>query len=440
MRIKQDGSQTVKHHSQKLDLPNDLTEQDIAGIELPETLSEEIAGEVTVALRSSELLMRTMRFPTANPQEVADMVGFQVDKISPFPLDQLAVAHEILSLSEDSAYVLMAAAKRNRIDAIGDAFESKGVRIHSIDARVLGWLRLLHDAEQIEGDGCELIIIIDGIDFVLAVLQNGKPLVLRSLEARLDDMTVIEELNREISYTLTMLDAEIELPPPNDLHIWSNVEIPSVLGGKLAEKCGFSVAHHDLNELPPLSEGLLRRTRSKQGRIELIPTEWVEHQKKLKLRKQFMIVSGGITAAWLATMLVFMIVFQVRTMKWKAAKADAAAIAPSAQQAAINQQKLRRLQAASDRSDSSLECLLEVTRLLPAGDIEFLSYNYKKGDAVTVRGTARDNNIVIDFFKTLADSKLLRLTDQSQRRITKGGIQRSEFNAKLELPDKEETP
>jgi len=439
LKIKQDGTESMRQNSMPLALPEELTEQELADVELPENLSEQIAGEVTVALRASELLMRTQEFPTNDPNEIAGMIGFQIDKVSPFPMDQLAVSHEILSTGETTACVLMAAAKRKIIDAIGDAFETKGVRIHSIDARALGWLQLLRDSGKLPETGCALLVISDGIDFVLMVLNESLPIVFRSLPTRIDDMTIVDELTYEIGYTLTTLDAELDLPKPTTLQMWSIEEIPSALCTKLSEKSGLEVTSHTLNELPPLSEGLLRRTRSTENRIELIPTEWVEHQKRQKLQKQFFMISGSIVAVWLLIMLVFTGIFKVRDLRLNAAKADAAAIAPAAQQAASNQKKLRALKEYSDRSDSSLECLREVTALLPAGDIEFVSYNYKKGDGVTLRGTARDDNIVYDFFKTLTKSELFeRLRDQSVNTKTTKGVRRAVFSLKLELPAKED--
>ena len=125
LTISQDNTESVHQEHLPMEFPEDITPEELANLDLPD-LSEHIKGDVTVALRSSELLMRTMKFPTADPGEIADMVGFQVDKFSPFPIDQLAMAHETLAISEDSAQVLMAAAKRERIDAIGDSFETKG--------------------------------------------------------------------------------------------------------------------------------------------------------------------------------------------------------------------------------------------------------------------------------------------------------------------------
>ncbi|MDF7825561.1 pilus assembly protein PilM [Pontiellaceae bacterium B12227] len=436
LKISQDNTETVHQEHLPMEFPVNVTPEELANLELPD-LSEYIKGDVTVALRSSDLLMRTMKLPTADPEEIADMVGFQVDKFSPFPIDQLAMAHETLSISEDSAQVLMAAAKRERIDAVGDSFETKGLRIHSIDARALGWLQLLQDEGKLSGSACEILVLVDGIDFILLVLSKGIPIAFRPLEAQLDDMTVVDELTHEIGYTLTTLDAEHDLPTPDSICFWSIGGVPAQLQAKLAEKCGLEVEYRYLGELPPLSEGILRRARNEQHHIELIPREWIEHQQRLKLRKQFTIISGSVAAAWLLLLLIFLSVFKVRDIQLASVKDDANAIAPLARQAAANQKKLKALKVYTDRTDSSIECMREITRLMPAGDIEFLSYNYSKDKGITLRGSGRDKSIVNDLFTSLNKSPLFDgIKNESVNDKTTKGVRRAVFSVTLPLAAK----
>lgn len=436
VKISQEGHESLHQDQMQMDLPMDIPIESLDDVNIP-NLSEHLKGEVTVALRASELLMRTLDVPTADPQEISDMVEFQVDKISPFPIDQLAISHETLQTSEDSARILIASARRNRIDAIGSTFAKHGTRIHSIDARVLGWLQLLQDGDKLDGGACEILVISDGIDFILAVLHDGNPLIFRPLEANLDDMNVVDELTQEIGYTLTMLDAEHDLPEPEELAVWTIETIPSALASKLQEKSGLKVNCNSLHDLPPLSEGILHRTISPENRIELIPTEWIEQENNRKMRKQFAIISGSIAAIWLSILLIFLTVFKVRDIKLAGYQKEYNAISPLALQARQNQEKLEKLKDSSDRTYSSLECLREATRLLPAGDIEFASYNYSKEKGVTLRGTGRDKSIVTDFFTTLNKSDLFDgVRNESVTDKTTKGVRRAVFSVTLPIADR----
>jgi Tfp pilus assembly protein PilN len=438
--VKQDGTEPAGQGSLPVGIEGKSIGSQLAAIELPNEISTHLKGDIAVALRTSELLMRIMEFPTIDAGEIADMVGFQVDKISPFPSDQLAISHEVLYQTENSSLVLMVAAKRSCIDGIGEVFKDKGVRIHSIDARVLGWVRLLRDAEHIAASGCEIAIIDDGIDFSLAVFNDGIPMAFRMLDAQTDSMELVDELADEIGYTLTTLDAEHDLPTPSAIQFWSCNELPGGMRTKLTEKCGLPIHYHQLSILPPLSEGIIRRTLEGGSRIELIPSEWVEHEKRKRLRKKFTLISSAIAAVWLIVLLSFYGIYKVRDIRLTRLQNQLTAIEPDARQALQNRQKLKALKLYTDRSNSSLECLREVTRLLPDGNIEFVSYNYKKGKGVTLRGTAASDDTVYNFFDALTKSSLFeQLKDQSTNtKITKG-VRRAVFSVTLVLPSKEDT-
>jgi len=439
LQVKPDGTEPVCQDSAPVAFSGDTTEEVMASIELPENITEHLNGDITVPLRTSELLMRVMEFPTVEEDEIRDMLGFQIDKISPFPTDQLAISHEVLQQTEETSLVLMAAAKRSCIDAIGDTFEEKGIRIHSIDARVLGWMKLLRDEGHIGSEGCEIFIIDDGIDFSLVVVVSGIPMAFRMLDAQIDDMKIAEELVYEIGYTLTTLDSERDLPSPSAIQFWSHDDLPARVRTKLSEKSGLPVHSHQLALLPPLSEGIVRRTLADGSRIELIPTEWIEHEKRKQLRRKFTLISASIAAVWIVVLLTFYGIYKVRDMRLNGVEKRLAAIEPSARQALENRQKLKALSLYTDRSDSALECLREVTQMLPAGNIEFVSYNYKKGKGVTLRGTAASDDTVYDFFKALTASGLFeRLKDQSVNTKTTKGVRRAVFSLTLELPPKEE--
>ena len=439
--IKQEETELVGQGSLPLVLPEDgsAAEAAMTAAQLPDEILERLTGDLIVSIRTSEMLMRTMAFPTADPAEIASMVGFQIDKVSPFPLDQLAVSHEILKQTEDGALVLMVAAKRECIDDIGDIFQQKGLYIHSMDARVLGWLHLLETEGHLDGTGCEILIIDDEVDFAIVFLSEGLPVSIRALHATISDEGIVDELAHEIGYTLTTLDTEHDLPAPSAIAIWSLYSLPRAVRDHLKEKSGLAVRCNDLATLPTLSSGIIARALRSDNRIELIPREWVEHKKTQRLQKKITLISAAIVAVWLVFVLAFMVTYQTRAIKLSRVQKRADAIAPTAVKAFENREKLKALKLYTDRSSSALECLREVTSRLPPGDIEFASFNYNQGKGVTIRGSAETADAVYDFFNALTDSPLyVQLKDQSVNTRNTRGVQRSVFSATLTLPSGEE--
>jgi hypothetical protein len=440
LHLKEDAPEP-QHHALPISFPKKEVTREAFNALLPEGISEQLQGDVTAALRTSELLMRVLRFPSIDPEEIAGMVEFQIEKISPFPVDQLAISHEILSIEKETSLVLMVAAKRTLIDSIGEVFQEKGVHIHSIDARILGWLKLLKDEGQISDQPCEVLIIDDGIDFSLVVLSEGVPLAFRMLDAQLDELDAVDELAYEIGYTLTTLEAEHPLAPPSSIRFWTHQPLPEPFCEKLTQKSSIPASAHLLEQLPPLSEGIIRRAVDSKKHIELIPAEWIEHEKQKNLRRKFILATSAIAACWILLLLGFYTAYKIRDIRLSKLRAEMLAIEPAAKTALQNRRKLQTLTLYTDRSDSALECLREATRLLPPGDIKFVSFNYRKGKGISLRGTAATDNMAYNYLDALSKSSLFsELKDQSVNNRNTRGVRRSVFTLSLTLPAREVAP
>lgn len=412
----------------------------LATVQLPDEVAGKLEGDITASIRTSELIMRTMEFPSADPTEIESMVGFQIDKISPFPLDQLAVTHEILQETPNGALVLMAAARRECIDAVGETFKQKAIHIHSIDARILGWIHLLNQEGHLEGEGCEVLVVDDDFDFSVVVMHEGVPLAFRSIDTSLKDASRMNELAEEIGYTLITLDTEHNLPDPKAINIWTLSGIPDENIATLAEKTTFEVRAHELSTLPPLSEGIVRRALNKKNHIELIPREWIDHEKNRRLQKRFAVSAAVIGSIWLCTLLALFGVYETRAIAFNKLNERKNALRAEAEVATENRRKLRALKVYTDRSNSSLECLLEATSRLPVGDIDFSSFRYEKSSGVTLRGTAENQDTVNEYFIALAQSDLYeRLTDSRNNTRNNRGVTRAEYSVRLLLPDQEDS-
>ena len=436
MKVRPDGAEPADKGRHSFPPPD--PDADPVSAALPDEVCENLEGDLTVSIPTSELLMRTMEFPSADPEEIAGMVDLQIDKVSPFPLDQLAVSHEILATSDAASKVLMVAVRHQCIDAIGETFKHKGLYIHSIDARILGWLDLLNKENLIAGTGCEVLIVNDGVDFSLTVLSDGIPVAFRSLTQPVDEESA-NELADEIGYTLITLDSEHDLPEATAIDVWSLSPLAQEWSDVLQAKTGMPVRQHDLSGLPPLSEGIVERALHKKDRIELIPHEWVEHERMQRLKKRFAVSSGIIGSVWLILLLIAVGIYQTRAGALAKIQKKERELAPKAQAAIENRKKLRTLKNYADRSDSALECLREVTRLLPASDIEFASYNYTQSKGVTLRGTAESDDIVYEFWEALTDSDLfVNLKDQRINKQVRKGEQRAVFSVNLAIPEPED--
>jgi len=436
VKVTPEGVEPVCHDTLPIDLSDEPPEQLLESIRLPDDISEKIKGDISVPIRTADLLMRVISLPTTDPDELVAMLDLQVDKISPFPADQMAYSYEILKTNAENTLLLLAMSQRTKIDQLGEIFKEKGVFIHSIDSRDMGWLQLLNDAKYIDSDSCEIILIDDGIGFSLIIINRGIPLAFRTLHTQTDGMTdALDEIVYEITYTLSTLAAEYDLEKATSIQYWTHAPIPSPMRTHLAEKSGLKINPHDLGELPPLSEGILRRTLKEQQRIELIPAEWSQLEQRKRIRKKAIQIGGKVLALWLISLILFFTFYKIREHQLEQIRNESLKLSPLAAKALQDSEKLHTLTVYTDRSDSALECLREVVRMLPQGDIKLASFGYNKTKGVSIRGAANNDSLVDDYLIKLTKSKLFdRVKNQSSSRRQNKTL----FSASLTIAPMEE--
>ena len=185
--------------------------------------------------------------------------------------------------------------------------------------------------------------------------------------------------------------------------------------------------------------GLIQRAMCAEKRINFLPRAWDNQQKQRRIYTTLKKHLVSITLIWLLVLSILSVVYATRNTALNRIEAQAAQLEPQSQSAIENYKKLRTLEKLSDRSKSSLECLREVTRLLPEGDIEFISYTFNRSKGVTLRGTAANDDIVYDFLNRVSESPLVgKLTNQSLNRRSSKGTTRTLFSCSLTLPLSEE--
>jgi type II secretory pathway component PulL len=104
---------------------------------LPADVSGKRAGSVTLALPASQIVTRIMQFPVLDAEELAGAVALQVDKFSPFPVEQMVYSYEELGKHGDACTVLMAIAQRTSVAGWGDALRRSGTEISRVDCAAL---------------------------------------------------------------------------------------------------------------------------------------------------------------------------------------------------------------------------------------------------------------------------------------------------------------
>jgi hypothetical protein len=438
LRKNRKGTEKIREGS--LPVPEGFFQQENAPLFPAEVLAgirRNFRGIVTVSLPSSQLLMRILELPSTSPQELTSMVELQMDQISPFPVDQLTVSYEVLKQTENHSRVLAVAAQRKTVDTLGDLFKAQHVYIRSLDAEILAWWSLLIAHGQVPCQGRVVLILEEHTEFSMIVVDEGVPIAFRSLELFHDftDEAVMHEIVEEMSYTLLSLEAEYGHRDGCTLEVWSESEFPEQLIDLLKAHCGGTINLHALGSIPPVSEGLaLRTTERRLHHVELVPREWIELQRRKRLMQIGTIVSVALLSIWLAVVAITSAVFSFQQASYSRVRREAAKYEGPARTAQAARDEMLSLEKYADRSHSALECLREVTVALPAG-VELASFTYKKGEAVSLRGSSERAEAVYDFFQKLGASEVFSgVKDQPVSTRTVKDKRVSTFSITAELP------
>ena len=236
-----------------------------------------LEGPVCMELPVSSVLLRITELPSIDPEELAGMVELQVDKFSPFPIEQMLYSYEVLQQDEQETRVVIAAVRRELVDETGQVFRKAGVILYRLDVRLMVWWTLLKEQGDVAEHGQQSLLVVERGEVALIVAHHGVPVLFRTIgtDMQLTDSAVVEEIVEEYAFTVTTLEAEWGSVEEMKTVVWSDVDIPSGFSDGMEQVCHAGLGLRRLDELPSVTEGLARRAaEGKWTRLNLAPEEW----------------------------------------------------------------------------------------------------------------------------------------------------------------------
>jgi hypothetical protein len=344
-------------------------------------------GDIALGLPSTSVLLRVVELPLVDDAELVEMVELQADKFSPFPVETMAVSHEILARDDSSCRALVAAARDDAVDAQGGLLVEAGLRPAGIDSCALGWWRLLQDAGGVPAEGRVALVLVPGSVVELMVVQDGVPLVFRSLEldSGMAPDAAAAEIEQELSHTLMSIELE-HGSQPAALGLWAYEDQLSVLAQALNRGGGWDVDAHPLDPLPPLCEGIARRLLAGGG-IDLTPHSWLDADAARHRRRSLLGGLAAVLGLWLLCVMALVGLFGWRRTTISRLQARRQTWDQPAMAVRELRSRVLMIDRYTDMSHSSLECLREVSSIQPEG-IDLVSFTYTKGDAIRIVGRA----------------------------------------------------
>ncbi len=367
----------------------------------------------TLVLPGSSAIQRLVILPAVEPRELAGMVELQIDALSPFPPETVSYSYDVLETRENDSRVLIAAIQKSVVESIGSALRRHKLRIDRITLSTLGWWDILRRRPEIMGAGRRVLLIAETQSCELLVADSGAPVLFRS-HARIDGLSPAEfaqDIAEETASAMTSLELEHGSQPISELVIWMAADAPAELPAALTAAGGWPVKAEPLDSLGPLSEGVARREADTPGvRLDLVLDTWRIAEKNRQIKQRLAAASGVALGVWLLSIGAVLGWQEFHSRRLAGLEAQLAVMKPAAQDVRDNRKRVQSLNLFGDITRSALECLREITSLMPAG-IELNQITFEKGKAIALSGEAPASQAVYDFKKALDASTLFYGTE-----------------------------
>lgn len=357
-------------------------------------------NQIALSLPLSRLLTRNLRLPVDIKEELSNAVELQMDKLSPFPDEELAVGYEVLSENENELSVLAAAAPEAVYGEIGAALESAGLQVTRTDATVMGWLRSLYGVLNLSRPGRRLMLADTDDGWDLLVLEHGAPLLARGLGAQPDDKALLREI------TLSLLNIELEAgsAPLEDLILISTHKPEATLITELETLTNVPAQHIEPPDADGGVNGVALRATENAG-LDLTPQTWRNALQEYKTRRKVLMGVGFAVAVWAILVGVMFSGPAIYRHLTTRARTASRAHYKTYKTVADTRDRVNLILSYTDRAKSPLEMLRLSSAYLPQG-ITLIGFNYKREDGVRISGEADQAQQVYEFKDIVTDDPL----------------------------------
>ena len=398
------------------DASDALGEADLLAQALHEASATFKTREFILSVPLSRLLVKVLRVPLDDREDMEETAQEELQKISPFPDEPLAVGLETVAETDKELVVVAAALPESAAEDISAALAAAKVNVTKTDITALGRLRAFWP--QIcakEGASRRLVLmnLDDGWDVI--VLDDGAPVFLRGLGG---EVRTPDELARDVTLSLLQGEAFGGARAIDDVVVFSETPVDAATLEKLAAFGPVRTAE-TAGDPFEAAEGVAQRA-AEGATCDVTPAAWTAALREARFKKKLTVGVSAAMAVWLAVMGVFFGVPFVYGQLTARQKEQTKRHQGAYREARDVQEKLKMVQGYSDRAHGALMMLKHFSDNLPKADgLVLKSFTYKRGESVSVQGETSSNADVYDYKDALAG---LREDDAEETKLFPGGV------------------
>lgn len=401
-----------------------------------------------ISFPRNSVTLRNLRIPSANPNEIDDMIKLHVGRQVPYAKEEIVSGYRIIG-KDTMGYskVMLAIVHRESIRKVFRILEKAGLytdRVELSSDGALSWLCKAAKPADLKSGEAFIILDIDSAftDFVVSTNENIVFSRVIALGAdALSDESKWQKFIGEMKQTMVISQGEEILQKPTRVFVSGAVEKLRALSSKIEIEFNLpSQVVDPLINLPLAKEvekkpaeifesvsfsallGLGLDTLKKKINF-VLPEAQIRRALRDRSREMIFLASG--------IMYVILIVCGIYLEKMNNRQAYLGMLNKRYEKIAgesegLNEkmERIKRIKAKLDTRFSALNCLYEISKLMPP-EIVLLNLNFQKDDKVSIKGQSREMSDVFKFITILEGSPLFK--DVSTRYTTRKKLKDSDI-------------
>jgi hypothetical protein len=336
--------------------------------------------EFVLGLPVSTVIAQRFRLPSVDPAEFPEMIRLQIEKLLPFPAEEVTSDFELIQQSESESVVSAIAIRNEQLAEVASPLLNRGYIPRQVTVYAA------QRASTYAPKGNALLIYPEGEMLVYAMTENGKLSLARAIE-RDGDQLQMELPQLRLSAELQGIDASF----PNVLLDESCYELRSTVEGIMTSPTEIVGI-----ELPPAPV-----------KLNLLPESW--RRRRLQLMRQVewrrrLILAGGAYLAILVLLFAYL-----GLLRFQLGRLDRRIVrdAPGTEFVRATEAKWKALAPAIDPHYYPVEILQHLFESLPSADVRITSYN-QSARQISVDGEANTAALAYDFIEKIKKNPELR--------------------------------
>lgn len=152
-------------------------------------LQKDVRGDVTVAIPGQQVLIRILTLPATDSEKLEQMIRYEVEGHIPLPLEEVVVAHHLLSASNGRVQVLAAAVPKTLMRQQLEWLGKIGLEPKAVELEALALYNAFCHLEK-DRDGIHVVMDLGASKTTLCLIEDGKLLGVRTILSGGRDLTL----------------------------------------------------------------------------------------------------------------------------------------------------------------------------------------------------------------------------------------------------------